>query len=643
MLFLLVMLCLPMSSVHAVQQSLSFTSNSTPEFLRKEEAFQATTATYADHILINWQIAPEYYLYLHGFKYAFNPEATAKDQPSEVSSQPHTVTLGEPQYDRPGVMKVDEYFGEVSVYHNQVTLKLPFNALSNQSGELVLGYQGCAEAGLCYPPAKVRVPVELTANSESMDISKTTDPGASASIPSVSETNASAQTEPGTANTSTNLIVNQLQEQHLLLIIALFFIMGLGLTFTPCVLPMVPILSSVILGRKEKLSPVQGFVLSSSYVIGMALAFAIAGVLVGMSGQRIQFFMQSPYVLVTFAIVFVLLALSMFGFYELQLPEKLRSRLSDVNARQSGGSLIGVFIMGALSALVVSPCVSAPLAGILIYIAQEGDAVLGGIALLALGFGMGAPLIVIGTTGANLLPKAGSWMEVTKVFFGIALLAVAAYLVRTVLPGPIMLIIWASLIIVPAIYMGALNALEPASSGWQKFWKGIGIIMLIYGAAMIWGAAQGSSDPLQPIQPTQIASGTAGTTQGAKKLPFVTVTTLAELEAALTNAQQRKRPVMLDYYADWCIACLQMQKGAFADPRTHQRLTDFQLIKADVTAVNRESEALMDRFELIGPPTILFFTANGTRISAADVVGEMDADTFVQHIDAQVVPNLVDR
>ncbi len=407
--------------------------------------------------------------------------------------------------------------------------------------------------------------------------------------------------------------------------LAFFFVAGLGLALTPCVLPMIPILSGIIAGQGHKNSHARGFALSLAYVLGMAVTYAAAGIAAGMTGTLLSAALQNAWVLGAFALVFVALSFSMFGFYELQLPTALQSKLSEESGHLRGGRGIGVFAMGALSALIVGPCVAAPLAGALLYIGQTGDAVLGGTALFVMALGMGVPLIAVGVAGGSLLPKTGAWMEGVKKGFGVLLLATAVWLVSPVIPPVAAMLAWAALLIIPAIFLHALDPLPPHASGWQRFWKGIGIVMLLTGAALLIGALAGSRDPLQPL------AGLRGQAVAAEvnKLPFEPVRSLAELDARLAAVD---RPVMLDFYADWCVSCKEMERYTFADPAVRAKMADFTLLKADVTANTAEDKALLARFGLYGPPGIIFFTPEGREIKGLRVVGFQEAPVFMKQL-----------
>jgi thiol:disulfide interchange protein DsbD len=406
-----------------------------------------------------------------------------------------------------------------------------------------------------------------------------------------------------------------------------FFGFGLLLSLTPCVFPMIPILSGIIVNHGHAVTHWRAFVLSLAYVLGMAVTYAVVGVAAGFSGTLLSNALQNAWVLSAFALVFVVLALSMFGFYELQLPAALQSKLSD-KANQQGGSLPAIALMGALSALIVGPCVAAPLAGALLYIAQTKDAVLGGAALFAMALGMGAPLLAVGVFSRSFLPKPGGWMEGVRKFFGVVLLATALWLVSPVLPGWAVMLGWAALLIVPAIYLHALDPLPPHATGWHRFWKGIGILMLLGGAAILAGLLGGSRDPLKPLD---FLRGTAAQSLGAASPAptFEKVKSLAELDARVAAAAQ---PVLLDFYADWCVSCKEMEKFTFADPKVAAKMKEFVLLKADVTANDDDDKALLQRFSLFGPPGTIFFR-NGKEIAGLRVVGYQPAAAFLQTLD----------
>jgi thiol:disulfide interchange protein DsbD len=392
---------------------------------------------------------------------------------------------------------------------------------------------------------------------------------------------------------------------------------------------MIPILSGIIVGRGQHITKAKGFSLSLAYVLGMATTYAIVGIIAGLSGTLISNALQNPWALGIGASIFVALALSMFGFYELQMPSFLQSRLTEASNKVPGGRFGGVFAMGALSALIVGPCVAAPLAGALLYISQTGDVVLGGVSLFSLALGMGVPLLAVGLSAGALLPKAGGWMEAVKKFFGVALLAVAIWLISPLLSAVANMALWATLLIISAMYLHALEPLAVNAKGFARFWKGVGVIFLVAGIALLLGALGGSRDVLQPLSVYQ--GGGSGTAQAATpQLPFKKVKNVAELEAAVAGAQGK--PVMLDFYADWCVSCKEMERFTFSDARVQARLKDVVLLKADVTGNTPEDKALLARFKLFGPPGIIFFDANGQEVPYR-VVGFEKAEQFLASID----------
>jgi thiol:disulfide interchange protein DsbD len=452
------------------------------EFLDPIVAFKPTArALDGQTVEVTYEIAKGYYLYRDKFKFAVDGEVT---------------TLGTPQIPK-GKEKIDDIFGKVEVYYKTVAIRLPVERASSGPLQLKLNVtsQGCADAGVCYPPQTQSVSLELP------------DP---ASAPPASAANVAVDGD------ESGKIAGVLKDAGFWANLAFFFLAGLGLSLTPCVFPMIPILSGIIAGQGHKISRGRGFALSLTYVLGMAVTYASAGVAAGMTGTLLAAALQSPWVLSAFALVFVVLSFSMFGFYELQLPTALQSKLSEESGHLQGGRGIGVFVMGALSALIVGPCVAAPLAGALLYIGQTGDALLGGTALFVMALGMGVPLLIVGLSAGTLLPRAGAWMEAVKRGFGVLLLATAVWLVSPVIPAVVQMLAWAALLIIPAIFLHALDPLPANAKGWLRFWKGIGIVMLLTGAALLIGALAGNRDPLQPL------AGLRGQAQAAeaKKLPF---------------------------------------------------------------------------------------------------------------------------
>ena len=568
-----------------------------------------------------FEVAKDYYLY--GDKFRFEAE-------------PASVTFGTPE--KPlGKKHKDAFFGEVETHRNELRILVPVQAPEGVTRfELFATVQGCWDGGICYPPTTQQASIDLTAPPKKSGGSFLDSvlgggagaSGAASSAPAApaAGTNAdAAQTTSAVSSDETGDIARLLAGASVPLILLSFFGFGLLLAFTPCTFPMIPILSGIIVGQGHKVSHMRAFVLSLAYVLGMAVTYALAGVAAGVSGTMLSAALQNVWVLSVFALVFVLLSLSMFGFYELQLPTALQSKLADTASHGKGGSLGGVVVMGVLSALIVGPCVAAPLAGALLYIAQTGDAVLGGWALFAMGLGMGAPLLAVGVASRSLLPKVGPWMEGVKKAFGVMLLAVALWMITPVIPAMAVMLGWAALLLFSAIFLHAIDPLPPQAKGWQRFWKGVGVVLLLAGAAMLVGALAGSRDPLQPLAVLRAqAAAPVNVPQ------FEKVNSIAELDARLA---QTDRPVMLDFYADWCVSCKEMERFTFSDARVADRMGQMLLLKADVTANNDAHKALLKRFGLFGPPGIIFFDGEGKEREGMRVVGFMKAEPFATVLD----------
>jgi len=580
------------------------------ELLPPDEAFRLDVLVRdANHIAASWVIADGYYLYLDKFEFALEPVDGVVLQPVQMPA---------------GESKQDEFLGNVQVFHKvvDVDLGLQRKAAGATPVTLVVKYQGCAEAGVCYQPMTKRIELMLPPAS-----------GGSAAA-TTAATTTPASKHPAVFLSEQDTIARRLADGNLVATLLAFFGFGLLLSLTPCVFPMVPILSSIIVGQGSSITLRKSFILSLVYVLAMAATYTVAGVVAGLFGENLQVAFQNPWILVSFSAVFVLLSFSMFGFYELQMPSFIQNRLSSVSNRQQGGSLTGVAIMGFLSALIVGPCVAAPLAGALIYIGQTGDAVLGGLALFTLSLGMGAPLIAIGVGAGKLLPKAGAWMDQVKAVFGVLMLAVAIWLLERILPASMALALWSVLLLMSSVYLGALDDLPVEATGWSHLRKGIGLVSLIYGVLLLIGAASGGSDPLRPLESIAVA-GTRQTAaaQPAHELAFKRIHSLVELQQELASASRNGKPVMLDFYADWCISCKEMEKYTFGDTRVQQALSGFVLLQADVTENNADDKALLKRFGLFGPPGIEFFDTSGKERPELSVVGFKKVDEFLQIID----------
>jgi len=551
--------------------------NNSADFLPVREAFRLSLVeSTPEQITLRFVATEGYYLYRHRFQF--------KTGDTEVA-------LGEARMPA-GQQKTDDYFGEVEVYYGILDIELPVRNPKNRPFTLQVGYQGCADKGLCYPP-----------ETESFSI-------------------AGDGAAPDNAATSDN------NDRSLSWrAVALFFLAGLGLTFTPCVLPMLPILSGVVL--RGQTGGMRSFLLSLAYVLPMATGFAVLGALMGVFGAELnlQARLQSPWVLVPFALFFVAFALAMFGLFELRLPQVLSGRLDRLAGNAKGGSFLGAAVLGTVSSLLVSPCVSAPLAGALLYISASGDALGGGLKLFALGLGMGTPLVLFATGGGALLPRSGPWMVTVRNTFGVLLLAVAVWMLERVLPGPAALALWGLLAAGAALFLGTLEFNRKTPQ--QKLAQLLGLVLLVYALATWVGALQGGSDPLRPL-PRATLSATGGNVEMER---WQTISTPTELEVQLAAAAAANQPLLLDWYADWCISCKVIEREVFENPQIAPRLADYRLIRFDITDSNREQRALLDRYKLFGPPAVLFFDRTGKELAQVRVVGEIDAKLFGTHLD----------
>ncbi|MBI3527674.1 MAG: protein-disulfide reductase DsbD [Betaproteobacteria bacterium] len=568
------------------------------EFLPVEKAFTVEVrAADAQTLVARLTPADSYYLYRDKIRFSIGPDEKAAID---------TVQLprGEP--------KQDPNFGETEVFHApvQAVIRLVRNTPEQIPLVLNVGFQGCSEKGLCYPPVTRQHPIALAA----LDAAA---PSTQSFADTVSKPADGSIQQPA----EDRRIARLLGTGNFWLVMASFLGFGLLLSFTPCVLPMIPILSGMIAGQGSKVTRARGFTLSATYVLGMALAYAIAGVLAGLSGTLLSGALQNPWVLGAFAGIFVLLALSMFGFYELQLPSAWRTSATDTSNRLTGGTLVGVFVMGVLSALIVGPCVAAPLAGALLYVSQSRDVLLGGSALFMMALGMGLPLLVIGASAGALLPKAGAWMQAVKNFFGVLLLAAAIWMISPLIPTIAQMLCWSALMIISGIYLHAIDPLPAGAGGLRRLWKGVGVIVLLIGVAMLIGGLSGARDIFQPLSGLRMRAG-----GGDAQTPFVRVASVAELDHALAQAG---KPVMLDFYADWCVSCKEMERLTFRDEEVKKRLGAMLLLQADVTANSADDAALLKRFGLFGPPGIIFFDRNGKEIEGSRVIGYRSAERFL--------------
>lgn len=589
------------------------------ELLKVDDAFaMRTTVVDPETVNVHWRIADGYYLYTDKFKF--------KVMEGPVSIDPDSIQPPK------GKIKEDPSFGRVEIiYHNvEFNVHLLRQAQQETPVTLQIRYQGCKEDSVCYPPQKKKVSLVLAAVSGPVPTAPKQGTTVAAAAADTSTAITASTEDSGVKLSETDAITESLKSSGFFLNILTFFGFGLLLALTPCVFPMIPILSGIIVGQGEKITPMKGFTLSLAYVVAMALTYAVAGIIAASLNFNLQAASQNVWVISVFSLIFILLALSMFGFYEIQLPSSWQTRLSAISDSQQGGSLAGAFIMGGLSAVIVGPCVAPPLAGALLYISQTGNQLLGGLALFALGIGMGAPLLVIGGSAGSFLPRAGMWMEAIKKVFGVLLLGVAIWFISRVVPPVVELYLWAALLIVTAIYMGALDQLKEDAS-WRRLWKGIGIIMLVYGIVLVIGASGGSQSVLRPLQGIAGISG-GGSAVAENELPFKPIKSLADLQAEVQKASQNGQYVMLDFYADWCISCIEMETYTFPDPEVKSVMSNLVLLRADVTANDDIDTELMQKLGIVGPPAILFFGKDGKELKSYRVVGFKDADVFAAHV-----------
>jgi thiol:disulfide interchange protein DsbD len=599
-------------------------SQAQPEFLPVDEAFQVSTvADGPDKVRVEWVIHEGYYLYKSRIKVA----TTSKDAQVGATALPT------------GIKKVDEYFGEQEIYHEGVVGSVPVARAGGGAFELPIDvtYQGCAEAGLCYPPTTRSFKVSLPAGGGGSASSASV--AGAPSAPSGSAPNGTASLAGATsAGASSGAFVSEqdklailIRDGNLLAVLATFFGIGVLLSCTPCVLPMIPILSGIIVGQGEKVTAGRGFSLAFTYVQGMALTYAAAGAAFVLAfKQAPQAFFQQPWIICLFAVLFIALAFAMFGTYTLQLPSALQTRLTNVSNQQKSGTYIGTFIMGALSALVVTACVAPALIAALSVISQTGQIARGAGALYATGLGMGVPLLLVGASAGTLLPKVGPWMDTVKSLFGVLFLGVAIYFVQPLLPPSLSMLLWSALAVVGGYWVFSLKARDggPAPAAVRA----PGLIAVVYGILLLIGVASGGTDPLQPLSSLRVASA-GGVATGEKKaaesgLTFETIKSVADLQARVAAASASGKTVMLDFYADWCVSCKEMEKYTFTDSGVQAALGNTILLRADVTKNDDLDQALLQHLGILGPPTIAFYDTAGAEQRPYRVVGYMKAGEF---------------
>lgn len=552
------------------------------DFLPPDQAFKVfVQATAPDRIEVSYAVTDGYYLYRDKLKFALAAEVQG-------------VALGQPQMPK-GEIKTDDYFGTQEVWHHDFTVQLPVSRAGGPALPLTLNltWQGCADAGLCYPPQRAKFEVTLPPADSSSKV-------ALAAEPYVSEQ---------------DWLASLVRSGSLFTLLGMFFLSGLGLAFTPCVLPMVPIISGIIAGHGANMTRLKGFSLSLTYVLGMAATYTAAGMAFAAAGQQAQSLFQQPWIISLFAVLFVTMAASMFGFFTVQMPSFVQTRLAELSNRQRAGSYAGVAVMGALSALIVTTCVGPALVAALSVIGQSGQMLRGGLALFAMAMGMGTPLLVVGASAGQLLPRAGAWMETVKQLFGALLLAVAAWMLARIVPERIALLLWA----LPALAAAVVLLRATLRSNLPRLLvRTLGAAALLWAVLLVVGGVRGATDPLAPwaLAPTHI------------ELPFVTIKSVADLEREVAAAQAAGKPLLLDFYADWCVSCKEMERYTFPDAQVRQVLANTVLLRADVTANDEADQALLAKFGIFGPPTIAFYGSDGIERSTLRVVGYMKAAEF---------------
>ncbi len=581
------------------------------DFPPQEEVFiPSVSAVDGNTVEIDIRIEPGYYIY--------------KDKIA-VRALSDAAEAGRP--DLPdGKMKFDEYFGEQEVYLSDVRWRQSIARATPEamSLDIELDYQGCADGGICYMPKTTSFTVSLPEATAVTALSGIAGGGSSGGAPVVSEQGRLAQIITGSS---------------LWVAAGVFFLAGLGLAFTPCVLPMVPILSGIIAGEGDDVSPLRGFTLALSYVMGMAIVYTLAGVVAASAGANLQAIFNQPWVLLIFSGLFVVLALSMFGVFELQMPSSIQSRLSTMSGNQKSGTMVGAFVMGAISSLVVTACVAPALIAALTVMAQTGDMVRGGAALFAMSLGMGAPLLAVGAAQGKLLPRVGPWMVAVKGAFGFMMLGLAIWMLSRMLPGIVTMSLWALLAIMIGVFLGGLTTLGTDSTTGQKLGKGFGVVSLVYGLAMFVGVLAGGSNPLKPLEALTVTRSADG---GAEVVNahdmFKRIKTSADLDREVAAAAASGKSALLDFYADWCVSCKEMEAFTFPAPEVRAALSNTVMLQADVTANDELDKELLDRFGVFGPPTIIFFGTDGQQRHGYEVVGYMKARDFAAHVNEAFAP-----
>ncbi|MFM0058221.1 protein-disulfide reductase DsbD [Paraburkholderia phytofirmans] len=587
------------------------------DFLDPAVAFKFSASEKPGEVDVTYKIADGYYMYRERFAFAKRNGTTA---------------IGEPQLPA-GHIKFDQTFNKnVETYRNELTIRIPVKQAAGPF-DLAVTSQGCADAGICYPPMERVYHVSGAA----------LQPAGSAAAPAtgVAEPSAAAGTSWYDRATSADYAQSLLQGGGFFAIVGLYFVAGAVLSLLPCSYPMIPILSAIIIGEGARVTRARGFALSLAYVVGMALVYTALGIAAALVGQSLGAWLQNPWVLGAFGVLLTIFALTLIAGFDIALPQRWQDGVSRASSGRAGGKFAAVAVMGALSALVVGACMTAPLFAVLAFIAHTGDAVLGGAALFSMGLGLGVPLLILGFGAGTLLPRAGAWMDGVKVFFGVVLLAAALWIVWPVLGATATMLLSALWLLVASASLGLFSAPTVEASVWRRFGRGIGAALAIWAAVLLVGLAAGSSDPLRPLAVLAVRGGEAGVASASNRpdsapqgdLTFAPVRSSNELDQAVKSAAQ---PAMLDFYADWCVSCKEMEKFTFSDPRVQAKLTQMNLLRADVTANNIDDQALLKRFSLFGPPGIIFFDQRGKEVLR--VVGYESADKFLRSLDRASAP-----
>ena len=547
-----------------------------------DEAFKFSVVANDDNTLLAvWDIADDYYLYAH--KFLIDIEGA------------DFADIDFPQ----GQFKEDDFFGKTQIYTKELAVEIPLKNIISQTVLFSVSYQGCWDGGVCYPPQKKSFSIDLK------------DSNSTTTFANLNEA---------------DKVVEIFKQKNIILLLFSFFVFGLLLSFTPCVLPMIPILSTMIVGQKGEISIKKALAMSVVFVLAMSVVYAMIGVLAGYFGENLQILLQKPLVIILFSVIFIVLAFSMFGFFDLKLPNSLLSKLSNISSKQNSSSLVGVAIMGMLSALIVSPCVAPPLAGAFIYLGQTGDAIVAGSALFVMGLGMGVPLVLVGVSMVKL-PKSGSWLDKTKQFFGVLMLALTIWMLERVIPNIFALILWALLFTIAPIAMGAFSSLSKTDNPWHRIFKALGFIVVGYGVLVWLLVARGGGDLLRPLAYLDISSNQVQ----KQNLQFTKIKSIPELEQILTQAEQNKQIVMLDFYADWCISCKIIKKYVFTDAKVIKKMENTIALEIDITKYSSSDKEFMKAFDVVGPPAILFFK-NLKENRAKRIIGEISTEDFLRHI-----------